>query len=149
MGDFGLINGLLPEAPSPFHLHLFYMRFSRAPKYRLLHIPIKQRTIAILARSSLLAKRVGANARIEISISYRRKDWQRGHYNSAFGRRARPGQMGPTHRAWLAIRPLHWLFWNHTVFLFRLATAVCYRGSRYGRRGTVGSSASSDTGSIG
>jgi cold shock CspA family protein len=45
------------------------------------------------------------------------------------------------------VRPLHWLFRNHFVFLFRLTPAVRGRGSLHGRHGIARGPASFYTGS--
>ena len=71
-----------------------------------------------------VARRCCRVRRYEIPISCWRKILQRGHHAPDCDRRPWPGQMGPAHRAWLAVRPLHWLFRDHVVFLFRLAAPL-------------------------
>ena len=59
-----------------------------------------------------------------------------------------PAKWAPRTELGWSIRPPHWLFRNHAVFLLCLAATVAGRGNHYGRRGIARKSANFDTGSI-
>ncbi len=70
--------------------------------------------------------------RYTTSASHWRKSLMHTHHGPFGDCCPRAGKMGTAHCARLAIRPLHWLFRNDIVFLFRVAPAVPGRGSLHG-----------------